>query len=432
MSDEVREQQARVWARQQREAATPEDDIREELSRRGFSDPWIDAVMAEPLPEREEGRPPRAPGGGCGAGVVFWIVLALGCLGMIVVAVLVVMGITVPVFVRAREKAGTTSCMANLKQLTTAQLMYASDWDQVLPDASTWTDAQMPYLKNESIYLCPEDPSPFMPGTWPVSYGMNVALSGQDLRKLPNPALSPSLYDATAPSGDHTIGAFRHNDGVNVGFVDGHVKWVGRSGWGAIWSAGPSGGAAGGSGAPLSPPPAATPPPPSAADERQQAVEPAPQDITEAHVRARESARLSACTSNLKQLALAQLMYAQDWDERMQPAASWPQQTQPYVRNRELFICPADRPGSMQTPWPLSYGMNEALSGQQLGSVAAPAEVPSLMDATAIAGDPARMVDFRHEGGAVVSFVDGHVRALTESDWRARWPAQAGEAGEGE
>ena len=426
MSDEVREQQARVWARQRREAGMPEDDIREELSRRGFSDPWIDAVMAEPLPERVEGRRVPAPGGGCGTGVVFWIVLALGCLGMIALAAFVVIGITAPVFMRAREKATTTSCMSNLKQLATAQLMYASDYDETLPDAGTWIDAQMPYLMNESIYLCPEDPAPFMPGTFPVSYGMNVALSGQDLRKLANPALTPSLLDATAPVGDQTIGAFRHNDGANVGFADGHVKWIAQSDWSATWAAAaPSAGTPAGSGATSPPPSSAAPSPAPEAGSQQPAAEPAPEDVSEAYVHARENARRSACNSNLRQLATAQLMYATDYDERMQPAATWPQATEPYVRNLDLFICPSDRPGSMQSPWPLSYGMNDALTGRQLGDIAVPAEVPSLMDATAIAGDPARMVEFRHEGAAVVSFVDGHVMALEEPDWRTRWPAEA-------
>ena len=425
MSDEVREQQARVWARQRREAGMPEDDIREELSRRGFSDPWIDAVMAEPLPERVQGRAPRAPGAGCGMGTLFWVILGLGCLGMIVLAAFVVMGITMPVFFRARERAGSASCLSNLKQLELAQLMYAQGYNGMLPPASGWIDLQMPYTKNEQIYLCPEDSTPFMPGAFPVSYAMNVAVSGQDTTKLGNPAQVPSLYDATGPFGDHTIGAFRHNDGANLGFLDGHVKWIGRSAWTATWTAAPGAGTPTGSGAPPPPPSSAAPAPAPAAGSQQPLEQPAPEEIPEGHVRATETARRSVCVSNLKQLALGQLMYAQDYDERMQPAATWPQGTEPYVRNRDLFICPADHPGSMQSPWPLSYGMNEALTGQELGDIAAPAEVPSLMDATAIAGDPARMVDFRHEGAAVVSFVDGHVRPLEESDWHTRWPAGA-------
>jgi prepilin-type processing-associated H-X9-DG protein len=119
-------------------------------------------------------------------------------------------------------------------------------------------------------------------------------------------------------------------------------------------------------------------------------------------------------------------MYATDYDERIGPAATWPQGTEPYVRNRDLFLCPADAPGSIQSPWPLSYGMDQALTGRRLGDVPVPAEAPSLMDATSIMGDPARMIEFRHEGAAVVSFVDGHVRALEESDWR-EWEGLRGE-----
>jgi prepilin-type N-terminal cleavage/methylation domain-containing protein/prepilin-type processing-associated H-X9-DG protein len=82
---------------------------------------------------------------------------------------------------------------------------------------------------------------------------------------------------------------------------------------------------------------------------------------------AREKAREISCISNLKQQALASLMYAQDYDERLMFASNWnsdclsfagflpnydiPSQEaiiasypenllQPYVKNYGLFICP--------------------------------------------------------------------------------------------
>jgi len=39
--------------------------------------------------------------------------------------------------------------------------------------------------------------------------------------------------------------------------------------------------------------------------------------------RAREKARSSSCLSNTKQIVLAILMYAQDYDERMVPSRCW-------------------------------------------------------------------------------------------------------------
>jgi prepilin-type N-terminal cleavage/methylation domain-containing protein len=40
--------------------------------------------------------------------------------------------------------------------------------------------------------------------------------------------------------------------------------------------------------------------------------------------RAREKARQASCLSNLKQIALAHMMYAQDYDERMSPECQQP------------------------------------------------------------------------------------------------------------
>ena len=71
--------------------------------------------------------------------------------------------------------------------------------------------------------------------------------------------------------------------------------------------------------------------------------------------RAREKARQTSCLSNLKQIGLAVMMYAQDYDEcypePYTPFTNWPlwQDTiQPYMKNTQLLICPrrAERTGT--------------------------------------------------------------------------------------
>jgi len=66
--------------------------------------------------------------------------------------------------------------------------------------------------------------------------------------------------------------------------------------------------------------------------------------------RAREKARQASCLSNLKQLGLADLMYAQDYDERYvyyyqympYPLLYWwCDLLQPYVNNYQLMECPS-------------------------------------------------------------------------------------------
>ena len=64
--------------------------------------------------------------------------------------------------------------------------------------------------------------------------------------------------------------------------------------------------------------------------------------------RAREKARTASCQSNLKQLGIAYLMYAQDYDETLPvyavtTAGSWRIQILPYIKNRQVFMCPSQQ-----------------------------------------------------------------------------------------
>ncbi len=64
--------------------------------------------------------------------------------------------------------------------------------------------------------------------------------------------------------------------------------------------------------------------------------------------RAREKARQTSCLSNVKQLALGALMYAQDYDDtfpkhfqQLTPQLFWLDVIQPYVKNVQLARCPS-------------------------------------------------------------------------------------------
>lgn len=74
---------------------------------------------------------------------------------------------------------------------------------------------------------------------------------------------------------------------------------------------------------------------------------------------AREKARQTSCLSNTKQMGLALMMYVQDYDETYCPAyyygdptqvanldatgnIQWSGMTQPYIKNRGIFVCPSD------------------------------------------------------------------------------------------
>ena len=74
--------------------------------------------------------------------------------------------------------------------------------------------------------------------------------------------------------------------------------------------------------------------------------------------RARENARRSSCTSNLKQIGLGVLQYTQDYDEKLPRAwygggpgdsnatdYKWMDAIRPYVKSTQLFTCPSTPSG---------------------------------------------------------------------------------------
>jgi len=59
---------------------------------------------------------------------------------LVVIAIIAILAaILFPVFARAREAARKTTCLSNVKQLALAVLMYANDYDEVLPSAGAST-----------------------------------------------------------------------------------------------------------------------------------------------------------------------------------------------------------------------------------------------------------------------------------------------------
>jgi len=76
--------------------------------------------------------------------------------------------------------------------------------------------------------------------------------------------------------------------------------------------------------------------------------------------RARENARRTACLSNMKQIGLGLLMYAQDYDETFPARAitlvatptnvgiSWRQLIQPYTKSAQVVTCPSNKRNETQ------------------------------------------------------------------------------------
>lgn len=159
--------------------------------------------------------------------------------------------------------------------------------------------------------------------------------------------------------------------------------------------------------------------------------------------KAREKARQASCLSNQKQLGLAFLQYAQDYDECLPTGqeVSWSatagqsgffgNAVMPYVKNSQIFVCPSMPTVNLGT-WrnigylPTSYGYNKMLdTGMKMASFSQPAVTVVLMDSyNAWLDSTTNIYDrvgkgvyttttnstaFHNEGDNVV-FLDGHAK----------------------
>jgi prepilin-type N-terminal cleavage/methylation domain-containing protein/prepilin-type processing-associated H-X9-DG protein len=215
---------------------------------------------------------------------------------LVVIAIIAILAaILFPVFAQAREKARSSSCLSNQKQIALAFSMYSQDYDETYPLGQIatlinpvtnipyrWEDAVTPYIKGGNvggILTCPSAPSRA------YAYSMNGVLGGRSQAQAGNPADTVLTADGAqvasqaAKAGDgkglpqtgplfvYTLtgfeatwnpapnfktgkgdpeasmvvdpalnadnnnkaagyARFRHNEGVNASYVDGHTKYA--------------------------------------------------------------------------------------------------------------------------------------------------------------------------------------------------------------
>lgn len=195
--------------------------------------------------------------------------------------------------------------------------------------------------------------------------------------------------------------------------------------------------------------------------------------------RARENARKTSCLSNLKQIGLGALQYAQDYDEKMvgteqgddtpqSPEYFWGEMLAPYTKNTQILNCPSESnrvqfgsptpafPNGISSEWSYNYAINDVRDGNNnrvgaafspLSAFSKPSETVLIVDGWPLSAEPAsdperhevawklgarsamtRALDDgnpRHLEGFVAVFCDGH------SKWRRRETSASNTFGSG-
>ena len=119
-------------------------------------------------------------------------------------------------------------CLDNVKQITNGMLMYADDYDGVLP-AEDWQRLLLPYVRSRDVFTCPTVASRGQTN----GYAMNSQILGKSQASIANPQSTAVVFESlnlvdsaveTAPGTGFKVG--RHPEGDSTGFLDGHVKPV--------------------------------------------------------------------------------------------------------------------------------------------------------------------------------------------------------------
>ncbi len=208
---------------------------------------------------------------------------------LVVIAIIIILAaILTPVFLSARERAKVSSCISNLRNLSTATRLYADDNGSRMPKAHIhWIPDGIPdwagcrswcgpvylregsiwrYSKGAGIFRCDSDigVTPTNGGgqgkDYPLSYTMNGELHMQNMEVVARPSrMLLLLHESRKTIDDATFNQFAwflgpagnlpspiHYDGTCVSYLDGHAGYRSytqcvkeqRDGW---WDVPPAG-----------------------------------------------------------------------------------------------------------------------------------------------------------------------------------------------
>jgi hypothetical protein len=146
--------------------------------------------------------------------------------GIFLLTIPIFAAMLLPALAKAKERAQTISCVNNVKQLSLAVRMYASDNNDHFPSAANWCDAVQNYVGSPRPFQCASD------SNLRCAFAYNQKLDGLKDDEI-NPQTVLFFESSTgwnAAGGPELFDAHKHSrTRIVVGYADGSVHQLPRS-----------------------------------------------------------------------------------------------------------------------------------------------------------------------------------------------------------